>query len=171
VSGSYRSNWRKVSGDGKSLEATNQVYGTKINAETDLKNKQVAATYENTIRNASLRDAFNTKEFQRANDIQSRTSANVANAVTDFEKQGAEKNMKIKDNQILGLIYDRFNESGVLDRAGTQQIIDDVGNGLSRCWYSWCFIIQSRIDYIINIRCCCRPIKIFYLFTCFICYI
>lgn len=119
----------ELQGHANDVYAKNQIYGQKINAETDLKNKQALITAQNTAQNNQTINNYNNVKYGLNLDKQARISANVTDAVNDtlFSQQQSEA--KIKDTKQLALVAMKYLETGVLERSGYDKVLQAIDNG------------------------------------------
>lgn len=106
----------------------NKIYADKENKETDLANQQAMVVAETQAKNAAKTDAYNQMNLAREDAIQSRTSANVADASENAMFLQAQENAKRKDKQIMALKLMEYANTGVLERSGFDQALRVLDN-------------------------------------------
>jgi hypothetical protein len=106
----------------------NKVYAAKENAETELLNNQATLMAEVQAKNAAKIDAYNQMNLAREDAIQSRTSANVADASENAMFLQAQENKKRLDKQILAMKLMEYANTGVLERSGFDEAIKVLDN-------------------------------------------
>jgi len=113
----------------KGIDESNNLYGSKIYAENEMKNRQVGENQRVMEHNAQMLDQHNNNNYERSIGIQNQVNKNAANAVGDFEKQNLEHLTKVKDQQALFLETQKYKDSGVLERADVARTMDLIQQG------------------------------------------
>ena len=113
----------------KGIDESNNLYGSKIYAENEMKNRQVGENQRVMEHNAQMLDQHKNNNNERSIGIQNQVNKNAANAVGDFEKQNLEHLTKVKDQQALFLETQKYKDSGVLERADVARTMDLIQQG------------------------------------------
>jgi hypothetical protein len=106
----------------------NQLYGTKENIETQLKNQDALNRQQVQMGNVAKENQYNLNKMHRIDDIHQRISANVADAAVNAQQQRAEANLKRRDLLELEIIKKQYEDSGVWDR-NLQGLFDSYAKG------------------------------------------
>lgn len=120
-----------IAGNVQDIEAKNSLLGMKENQETELKNKQAVINSDAANVNSGIKNDYNFRRFQRAADIQTRTSQNAANAVEDVQQQIIDKKLQNVNDEDLALLYTKYKKSGVLDRLKLGEVRKKMSQGMS----------------------------------------
>lgn len=120
-----------IAGNVQDIEAKNSLLGMKENQETELKNKQAIINSDAANVNSGIKNDYNFRRFQRAADIQTRTSQNAANAVEDVQQQIIDKKLQNVNDEDLALLYTKYKKSGVLDRLKLGEVRKKMSQGMS----------------------------------------
>jgi len=104
----------KMAADVNTMSAKNSAYTTKENTENQLENTKMLNDQSISAHNFANIDRYNQDVALREKGILSSLSSNVANAVSDYGQQQAEKNMSDLDKQKWQILSKQFRDTGVV---------------------------------------------------------
>lgn len=104
----------KLQNEVNTMYANNNLYTTKENTENQMENQKMMNDQQVASSNLAKIDMYNVDNAMRTKSMLSQMTGNVANAVSDFTQQQAEKNMKDLDKQRWMILSKQFKDTGVV---------------------------------------------------------
>lgn len=120
-----------IAGYANDVDALNTLMMTKSQQETAARNQQAGLHADAYNANTQLLNNYRQMQMMRTDDIHSRMSANVANAVEDTQGVQATKNQMMLDKQRMMITLMGYANTGVLDRAQVVPAMELVEQGYS----------------------------------------